>query len=61
VTERDPFNYDKIHYNNLKYRIKKKWNGYDLTEHEFNIAILAYQLGRLDEAECEIKIVEAAK
>lgn len=53
-----PFNYEKIFYNDVIYYLETKWER-KLTDHEKHVLIEGYRYGRLVEAENEIRILEA--
>jgi hypothetical protein len=55
-----PFEYDKILYNEVVWYLSQKW-GRKLTDHEINVLIEGYKFGRLVEAQNEIKIVEVVQ
>ena len=55
--ERDPFDYDRIFYNEVIDYLQTKW-ARKLTEHEVTVLLEGYRFGRLAEAQNEIKILE---
>jgi hypothetical protein len=55
---RQPFDYQEIFYNEAIYKLEKEWQR-KLTDHEKHVLVYGYRVGRLVEAENEIKILFA--
>ena len=55
--ERQPFEYDRILYNEVIDYLQTKW-ARKLTDHEVAVLVEGYRFGRLAEMENEIKILE---
>ena len=57
---REPFEYDRILYNEVIDYLQTKWQR-KLTDHEAAVLIEGYRFGRLVEADNEIKILEVLR
>jgi hypothetical protein len=55
---RQPLDYPEIMYNDAIYKLEQEW-GRKLTDHERNVLIHGYKIGRTVESENEIKILFA--
>jgi hypothetical protein len=55
---RQPLDYPEIMYNDAIYKLEQEWQR-ELTEHEKHVLIQGYKMGRIVEAENEIKILFA--
>ena len=53
---REPLEYNQIFYNEAIHYLENKWQR-QLTEHEKNVLIEGYRLGRMVESENEIRIL----
>jgi hypothetical protein len=55
---RQPLDYPEIMYNDAIYKLEQEWQR-KLTDHEKHVLIQGYKIGRIVEAENEIKIIFA--
>jgi hypothetical protein len=54
------FEYDQIFYNEIIYKIEQEW-GRKIDSHEKHLLIRGYRMGRMAEAENEIRILDIVR